>query len=94
MGTRVCRRFNKLLLDQDDVSLLAEGEEVTLLRWGNFFIDTITRDASGKITGAEGRVHPEATNFSKTKKLTWLAAVPDLVPCTLVEFDHLISKVA
>ena len=40
-----------------------------------------------------GRSHPEATNFSKTKKLSWLADVEDLVPATLVEFDHLISKV-
>ena len=31
-------------------------------------------------------------NFSKTMKCTWLAAIPDVVECTLVEFDHLISK--
>ena len=93
LGTRVSRRFNKLLLDQEDVSLLQEGEEITLLRWGNFFVDQIEKDGkTGKILGLVGRAHPEATNFSKTKKLSWLAAVPDLVTCTLVEFDHLISK--
>lgn len=92
MGTRVSRRYNKLLLDQEDVSTFVEGEEITLLRWGNFFIDKIERDSAGNVTGLVGRAHPEATNFSKTKKMSWLAAVPDLVACTLVEFDHLISK--
>jgi hypothetical protein len=33
-----------------------------------------------------------ATNFSKTKKATWLADCPENVPCKLIEFDHLISK--
>ena len=74
--------------------LLKEGEEVTLLRWGNFFVDTITTDAAtGQIVSATGRYHPAAVNFSKTKKLSWLSAVPDIVPLTLVEFDHLIAKV-
>jgi glutamyl-tRNA synthetase len=39
-----------------------------------------------------GRYLPDATNFSKTKKLSWLANTPDSVPSLIVEFDHLISK--
>ena len=92
MGTRVSRRFNRILLDIEDVATLKDGEEVTLLRWGNFDIDKIEKDASGKILSVSGRCNPDATNFSKTKKLSWLSDVPDIVPCKLVEFDHLISK--
>jgi hypothetical protein len=33
--------------------LFKEGEEVTLLRWGNFFIDKIIRGEDGRITGIE-----------------------------------------
>jgi glutamyl/glutaminyl-tRNA synthetase len=92
MGTRALRRSNKLLVDQADAALYKEGEEVTFIRWGNFYIDKIIKDAEGKVLSMEGRAHPEATNFSKTKKVTWLASLPELVPCRLLEFDNIISK--
>lgn len=39
-------------LDQEDVQLLKEGEEVTLMDWGNAFVQTISRSEDGKtITG-------------------------------------------
>ena len=46
----------------------------------------------GTVASVKATHNAEATNFSKTKKYTWLAAIPDVVECTLVEFDHLISK--
>ena len=98
---------HQVYVDQADAATYKEGEEVTFLRWGNFFIDKIVKDeASGKVLSMEvsvvasqwsnqpimyimhlkmcvtkicsqtflqGRAHPEATNFSKTKKVTWLA---------------------
>lgn len=91
-GFRVMRQYHEILIDQIDAATFAVGEEVTFLRWGNFFIDEITKDAAGLVTAMTGRYHPEATNFSKTKKTTWLASVPDLVSCTLVQYDHLITK--
>lgn len=93
MGTRLIRRFNVLYVEQEDAATYKQGEEITFLRWGNFIIDSITRNADGKlVTGMTGRFNADAKNFSKTKKTTWLAAVPDVVQCQLVEFDHLISK--
>lgn len=75
MGTRVMRRSNRLLLERDDVSTFKVGDEVTLLRWGNFFIDCIEMASDGKTpVSVTGRHHFGATNFSKTKKVTWLAA--------------------
>jgi len=90
-GMRVMRRFNKLYIDQVDAVTFTEGEEVTFIRWGNFFIDKIEK-VDGKVISMSGRYHPEATNFSKTKKTTWLAAIPDTVPLKIFEFDHLITK--
>jgi len=91
-GNRVMRRFNKLYIDQIDAATFSQGEEVTFIRWGNFYIDTIEKNVEGKVISMTGRYNPDATNFSKTKKTTWLAAIPDVVPLKIFEFDHLISK--
>ncbi len=91
-GTRVCRRFNKVYVDQEDAALFSVGEEVTFLRWGNMNITDIVKNSDGTVASVKATHNAEATNFSKTKKYTWLAAIPDVVECTLVEFDHLISK--
>jgi len=84
---------DEVLLEQDDAAACAEGEEVTLMRWGNCFVDKICRDADGKVTSMEGRLHLEG-DFKKTKKkLHWVPKLPDqLVPAVLQEFDHLITK--
>jgi len=92
LGYRAMRRSNRLLLEGEDAVLLREGEEVTLLRWGNFFIDKINKNEEGKIIDIQGRTHPEAKNFSKTKKLTWLADVPEIIEIKMIEFGHLITK--
>jgi glutamyl-tRNA synthetase len=92
MGIRALRKYNAVYLEMDDCNTFSEGEEVTLMRWGNFFVDKITKNDNGDVVSIEARYHPEATNFSKTKKVTWVAAIPDLVPCKLVEFDHLITE--
>jgi glutamyl/glutaminyl-tRNA synthetase len=90
-GMRALRKYNSVYLELDDCNTFSEGEEVTLMRWGNFFVDKITKNDNGDVVSIEARFNPDATNFSKTKKVTWIAAIPDLVPCKLVEFDHLIT---
>lgn len=101
LGLRVMLRCSKVYVDQIDAATYKVGEEVTLLRWGNVTITSIVTsdddvegegDRSKTITKLTGTYDPSATNFSKTKKATWVAAVPQLVPCRLVEFGHLISK--
>lgn len=97
LGTRVMRKCNKLYVDQADAATFAEGEIVTFLRWGNFHIDKIIKQqqqgGGGElIVRMEGRYDAASTDFKKTKKTTWLAAVSETVSCRLMEFDHLISK--
>jgi len=91
-GSRVMKRFNEVYIDQIDAATYKVGEEVTFLRWGNISVTEINTDANGKVVSIKATHDPAATNFSKTKKATWIAAVPDLVPCQCFEFDHLISK--
>jgi len=61
------------------------------LRWGNFLIDSIEKE-NNKVTKITATFKPEAKDFKKTKKTTWLAKVPELVSAKVFEFDHLISK--
>ncbi|TYZ61762.1 hypothetical protein PybrP1_012794 [[Pythium] brassicae (nom. inval.)] len=93
LGHKVMRFARRLLLERDDVAAMAEGDDVTLMRHGNFVVTKLTKDAAtGRVTHVEGRDDPTG-DFKKTKlKVTWLADLPDLVPATLVEFDHLLSK--
>jgi glutamyl/glutaminyl-tRNA synthetase len=49
-GLRVMRRYCRILVDQADAATFTQGEEVTFLRWGNFYIDEIVKDAAtGKV---------------------------------------------
>eukprot|EP01039_Chlorochromonas_danica_P002859 gene2859-3123_t len=92
LGTRVMRRGRVVLIDQIDAVTYSVGEEITLLRWGNVKLSAIEKDSSGKVISMKGEYDANATNFSKTKKVTWLTQSPDLVPARLLEFDHIISK--
>jgi hypothetical protein len=75
-----------VLLDQEDAASYKEGEEVTLLRWGNVTITAIERGADGKVTAMTGTHDPAATNFSKTKKATWIADVVRTVTAVICPF--------
>ncbi|KAI9226468.1 MAG: glutamate-tRNA ligase [Piptocephalis tieghemiana] len=83
----------QVFLDQVDAQACQEGEELTLMDWGNVIIQKIIRDVEGKVTGLEGQLHLEG-DFKKTKrKLTWLSSESQAgVPATLLDFDYLISK--
>ena len=63
-----------------------------LSSWQAFSLQVIERDEAGAITRLEGVTHLEG-NFKTTKwKLTWLAKSEELIPLTLVDFDHLLTK--
>ncbi|CAM9889371.1 unnamed protein product [Ectocarpus sp. 6 AP-2014] len=91
IGQRAMRLSSVALLEGGDADALAEGEEVTLKNWGNVKIKKVDKDATGKAVKLSGEFIPNG-DFKSTKKLTWLAKVPDLVPMVLVEFDYLVTK--
>ncbi|CCE61676.1 hypothetical protein TPHA_0A06020 [Tetrapisispora phaffii CBS 4417] len=80
--------FSKdIVIDKDDADVIEEGEEITLMNWGNAIIDK--KNADGSI---DATLHLEG-DFKKTKhKITWLAETEDVTKVDLVDFDHLITK--
>ncbi|DBA68340.1 TPA: hypothetical protein ACH3X2_013650 [Trebouxia sp. C0005] len=92
-GKKATTKTKEVWLDAEDVQLLSEGEEVTLMDWGNAIVQTISKSADGTtITGAEGKLHLEGSVKTTKWKLHWLPNISELVPLRLVDFDHLITK--
>ncbi|CUS24228.1 LAQU0S14e03070g1_1 [Lachancea quebecensis] len=87
VGEKKVIYYADILVDQDDANAVTEGEELTLMDWGNAIVTK--KNADGSLTG---KLHLEG-DFKKTKlKLTWLADTEDKVNVDLVDFDHLITK--
>eukprot|EP00195_Chlamydomonas_chlamydogama_P010601 CAMPEP_0202902822 /NCGR_PEP_ID=MMETSP1392-20130828/17067_1 /ASSEMBLY_ACC=CAM_ASM_000868 /TAXON_ID=225041 /ORGANISM="Chlamydomonas chlamydogama, Strain SAG 11-48b" /LENGTH=734 /DNA_ID=CAMNT_0049589629 /DNA_START=191 /DNA_END=2395 /DNA_ORIENTATION=- len=91
-GKKAQYRTNRIWLEQADARELKEGEEVTLMDWGNCILKKIHKDAAGVVTAIDADLHLEG-DFKKTKwKLTWLAQSEELVELQLSDFDYLITK--
>ncbi|CCG84690.1 protein of unknown function [Taphrina deformans PYCC 5710] len=83
---------NNIVIEQEDAATLEEGEEITLMDWGNAFVTTLKKGTDGKVLEIEMKLHLEG-DFKKTsKKLTWLSTEPETAEVELREFDHLITK--
>lgn len=82
----------RVWLDHADATAVSQGEEVTLMDWGNAFIRKVERDQYGLVTRLEGELHLEGSVKTTKLKLTWLPETSELVPLTLVDLDHLIVK--
>lgn len=101
LGTKKSYRTPKIWLDASDAAAISVstpgggGEEVTLMDWGNAFIDEVDLERG---TG-KGRLHLEGSVKATKLKLTWLpaadaddASVPPLTPVTLVDHGDLLTK--
>mmetsp|Transcript_490 Transcript_490/g.828 ORF Transcript_490/g.828 Transcript_490/m.828 type:complete len:741 (-) Transcript_490:465-2687(-) len=92
LGKKLITYTSTILLEREDAAVSKEGEEVTLMDWGNAFIDKIERDDKGWVSRLVGHLNL-AGDFKKTeRKLTWLPQIEDLVPVRLIEYDFLITK--
>lgn len=93
MGEKVFYKSDLIFLDAEDVALLKEGDEVTLMDWCNAYVRNIVRSADGGLpTDATIVLHPEG-DVKKTKyKLTWLPENPKSVKLTLREYGHILTK--
>lgn len=94
LGVKPFYRTSNLLLDAEDVALLKEGEEVTLMDWCNGFVKNIKIDEATKMpVSADIELNPTG-DVKKTKfKLTWVPNDNEktvLVQCN--EYDHLLTK--
>ncbi|KPV71920.1 uncharacterized protein RHOBADRAFT_56299 [Rhodotorula graminis WP1] len=99
VGTKKTCYADKVFVEQADAATFAQDEEVTLMDWGNAIVRTIERDPASGLVTALGVDLNLSGDFKKTKKkVTWLAGpkapsdARDLVKCTLLDYDYLITK--
>lgn len=62
-------------LDQVDAATISQGEELTLMDWGNCIVRSVAKDADGKVTGLTGELHLAGSVKSTKLKLTWLPQI-------------------
>eukprot|EP00931_Biecheleriopsis_adriatica_P116020 TRINITY_DN91734_c0_g1_i1.p1 TRINITY_DN91734_c0_g1~~TRINITY_DN91734_c0_g1_i1.p1 ORF type:complete len:858 (-),score=261.46 TRINITY_DN91734_c0_g1_i1:137-2710(-) len=93
LGERLIMQCKDVYIEQEDAQEIAEGEQVTLLHWGNTYVDKITRDKSGKVVELTGRLNIEGNVKDTKKKIHWVGKLDEQVtPVILREFDHLVTK--
>jgi glutamyl-tRNA synthetase len=91
LGVKTYYKSGVIYLDAEDVALLKDGDEVTLMSWGNAFVKNI-RSTNGVPTDADIELHLDG-DVKKTKyKLTWVGDHPEAVKLVLNEYDHLLIK--
>lgn len=84
-------KLQEVWLDEEDVQLLKEGEEVTLMDWGNAIVQTIAKSADGKsITGTCSNQHSALTNICTSTAITWCLSVPQQTAKHICMLRHLI----
>ena len=93
VGMKKQVRTGTVIIDQADAILLKDGDEITLMAWGNIIVNKVHRNADGsKVEGVDATLHLQG-DFKKTKlKLTWLADTDQNVPVTLKHYGYLLTK--
>ncbi|KAI1171082.1 tRNA synthetases class I, catalytic domain-containing protein [Nemania sp. FL0916] len=91
VGTKKMAFSQELILDQADAKSFKDGEEITLMQWGNVFVRDVT--GSDPITGLTCELHLQGDVRSTDKKVTWLSTQgQQLIDAELWDFDYLITK--
>lgn len=90
LGNKSVTYTSRVFLEGVDALAIREGEEITLMNWGNAIVRKLVHD-NGKLIGLEGELHLEGDVKSTDKKLTWLADTPELLHLTLREYGYLIT---
>ncbi|KAI1749107.1 tRNA synthetases class I, catalytic domain-containing protein [Xylaria castorea] len=91
VGTKKVAFSKEVLLDQEDAQSFKDGEEITLMQWGNAYV----RDVAGKdpITSLTCELHLQGDVRTTSKKVTWLSTQGQkLIDAELWDFDYLITK--
>ncbi|TKX26699.1 putative glutamate--tRNA ligase [Elsinoe australis] len=92
VGTKKVVYSKTILLDQTDAQSFDEGEEVTLMNWGNAYIRNIKKGSDGKVSGLEVELHLDGDVKATKKKITWLSKDQDLHDVWLCDFEYLLTK--
>lgn len=96
LGDKIVVFDDDFYIDQKDAVTFADGEEITLMNWGNAIVKTIEKDGKGVVKSIKLEANLQG-DFQKTeKKVTWLAIDAKtnrkLTLIRLLDFDYLITK--
>lgn len=91
LGEKIVHYSNKIYIEGEDAKLIEEGEEITLMDWGNCFAKKLYKDENGNVTKIDGELHLEGSVKTTKKKLTWLDSNSDLVDVIVKEYESLIN---
>ncbi|KAI0376707.1 glutamyl-tRNA synthetase, partial [Hypomontagnella monticulosa] len=91
VGTKKVAFSKELIIDQEDAKSFKDGEEITLMQWGNAIVRAV---ASGDpITSITCELHLKGDVRSTEKKVTWLSTQGQkLIDAELWDFDYLLTK--
>lgn len=91
VGTKATIYGTELWIERDDALEIAQGEKITLMKWGNA---TVTKKVvDGQNIQLWATVDEADKDYKGTKKITWLCADPTTtVDIKLIEYAHLIDK--
>ncbi|KPI84847.1 putative glutamyl-tRNA synthetase [Leptomonas seymouri] len=93
LGEKTYYKSDVIFLDAEDVFLIKDGDEVTLMDWCNAYVKDIKRPSADALpTEATIVLNPQG-DVKKTKfKFTWVPENEKSVILTLNEYDHLLTK--
>lgn len=94
LGKKTTYYTSAIYLDKEDANAIEQGEEITLMDWGNAIVEKVIKNEQGQVVELVGVLHLEG-DFKKTKKkLTWLPTNPEVLVdnVNVVFYDNLIKK--
>ncbi|KJK78036.1 hypothetical protein H634G_06619 [Metarhizium anisopliae BRIP 53293] len=93
LGTKDVTFGNQIYIEQADAAAFQQGEEITLMSWGNALVRQVTRSDDQAVTGLHLELHLDGDASKTDKKVHWLAAHgAEIARTELWEFDYLLTK--
>ncbi|KAI0017148.1 tRNA synthetases class I, catalytic domain-containing protein [Xylariomycetidae sp. FL0641] len=91
IGTKKVAFSKEMIIDQADAESFKDGEEITVMQWGNAFVRNIS--GSKPVTSLTCELNLKGDVRSTDKKITWLSTQGQkLIDAELWDFDYLITK--
>ncbi|KFG77478.1 glutamyl-tRNA synthetase [Metarhizium anisopliae] len=93
LGTKDVTFANQIYIEPADAAAVRQGEEITLMSWGNALVRQVTRSDDQAVTGLQLELHLDGDASKTDRKVHWLAAHgAEIARAELWEFDYLLTK--
>ncbi|KAF2220711.1 tRNA synthetases class I, catalytic domain-containing protein [Elsinoe ampelina] len=91
VGSKEVWYSSRVIVDQADAQSFTDGEEITLMNWGNAYVRNIQKTGD-HVTSLSFDLHLEGDVKTTKKKITWLSKDQELHEVLLYDFDYLLTK--